>query len=210
MPNFEPGSDLLAELCKLSPDGYIAWLAAVELFGGEILRVARTQQPVTFLGETWQPFPFDEPTIRQDVSGELLSTRLSFADPTGYIVDVIRKNNALADRRVTLFKVSTALLATPTDGMSRRNYLTYVFTVVSCTTARTGATVELGSTSAVRLAVPQLLAGRNTCRWAYRGAECGYTGPLPTCDRTWDSSNGCLAHSNQARFGGFPGIPRSV
>lgn len=210
MPNVTPGDELKAELAKLSPDGYVTWLAAVELFGGEILRFARTQQPVTFLGETWQPFPFDEPQPREDMTGELESTRLTFADPTGYIVDLIRKNNALADRRVTLYKVATALLATPTDAMSRRNYITQQFTVVGVTTSRTGAVIELGAMNAVRLAVPQLLAGRDTCRWAYRGAECGYTGQLPTCDRRWDSSNGCLAHGNQDRFGGFPGIPRSV
>lgn len=210
MPNVDPGSELRAEIAKLSPDGYVAWLAAVELFGGEVLRIARTQLPVTFLGEEWQPFPFDEPQIREDASGELISTRVGFVDPTGYIVDLIRKNNGLADRRVTLYKVPTALLNTPIDGMSRRNYLEHQFTVNSVTTSRTGATLELGAMSAVRLAVPQLLAGRNTCRWAYRGTECGYTGPLPTCDRTWDSANGCLAHDNAARTGLFPGIPRSV
>lgn len=210
MPNVTPGDELKAELAKLSPDGYVTWLAQVNLFGGEVLRVARTQQPVVFLGEAWQPFPFDEPQPREDLSGELISMRLTFVDPTGYIVDVIRKNNALADRTVTLYKVATVLLATPVDGMSRRNYMTYIYTVVSCTTTRTGASIELGAVNAVRLAVPQLLAGRNICRWAYKGADCGYTGQLPTCDRQWDSSNGCLAHGNASFSGIFPGIPRSA
>jgi phage-related protein len=209
MPNVTPGDELKAEISQLAPDGAFIWLAQVELFGGEILRVANSHQSVVFLGEAWQPFPFEEPQIREDMSGELVSTRVSFTDHTGYLVDLIRKNNALADRPVTLLKVPTALLGTPLDSSSRRNYLTFHFTVIAVTSSRTGATLDLGAQSAIRLAVPQLLAGRNTCRWAYKGVECGYTGPLPTCDRTWDSQNGCIAHNNAGAFGGFPAISRS-
>ncbi len=46
----------------------------------------------------------------------------------------------------------------------------------------------------------------NFCIWKYKSTQCGYTGALATCTRTLDGTNGCEAHNNQVRFGGFPGI----
>jgi lambda family phage minor tail protein L len=46
----------------------------------------------------------------------------------------------------------------------------------------------------------------NICQWVYRSAECGYTGGLPTCDKTLDA---CKAHFGayaELPFGSFPGI----
>jgi len=37
-----------------------------------------------------------------------------------------------------------------------------------------------------------------------------YNVTKPTCEKTLEGPNGCRAHSNQNRFGGFPGIPLAV
>ena len=46
----------------------------------------------------------------------------------------------------------------------------------------------------------------NICQWVYKSTECGYTGELPTCDKTLDA---CKAHFGtyaELPFGSFPGI----
>ena len=46
----------------------------------------------------------------------------------------------------------------------------------------------------------------NICQWVYKSTECGYTGSLPTCDKTLDD---CKVHFGQSAalpFGSFPGI----
>jgi len=46
----------------------------------------------------------------------------------------------------------------------------------------------------------------NLCSWVYKSAECGYTGALPTCDKTFAA---CLQHFGggvDLPYGGFPGV----
>lgn len=41
------------------------------------------------------------------------------------------------------------------------------------------------------------------CPLIYKGTACGYTGSIPTCDKTKDGANGCTIHNNTHRFGGI-------
>lgn len=202
------GDELNAEIAKLSPDGAVSWLVQITLPGGEVLRLARLNSPVTFLGFTWSPFPFNEPTIRQDQNGELVTSRISYADPTGFMADLVRTNNQLDDAPVILYQVITSLLTTPTDGSGRLNYLRFDFVVARVLTTRLGGEIELGKKPVESQPVPAKLGYRNTCQWTYRGSECAYAGVLTTCDRSWDGANGCITHDNAANFGGFPGKPK--
>jgi lambda family phage minor tail protein L len=55
--------------------------------------------------------------------------------------------------------------------------------------------------------LPRRLALRYHCWWNYRDANCGYTGDLPTCNK---SLGDCYAHFGSdpggLSFGGFPGL----
>lgn len=53
--------------------------------------------------------------------------------------------------------------------------------------------------------LPRRRVSDNLCGWVYRGAECGYTGNLPTCAKTLVD---CKAHFPGADlpFGAFPGV----
>lgn len=203
-----PGDELNAEIAKLSPDGAVTWLVQVTLPGGEVLRFCRFARTVTFLGFDWQPFPFNEPNIRHDGNGELVTSRLSYADPSGFMADLIRRNNQLDDAPVILYKVLTSLLATPTDGSGRLNYLRYDFIVARVVTNRLGGELELGKKPVESQPVPAKLGTRGTCPWTYKGPDCAYAGGLATCDRSWDGANGCITHDNAVNFGGFPGKPK--
>jgi len=42
------------------------------------------------------------------------------------------------------------------------------------------------------------------CQWKYKDPRtCGYTGPEPTCNKIFESPDGCLGRNNQHRYGGF-------
>ena len=69
-----PGDELNEEIARLNPSGASTWLVAVTLPGGEILRFCRSSSAVEFLGYSWTPFPFNEPSIRQDQNGELVTS----------------------------------------------------------------------------------------------------------------------------------------
>lgn len=60
-----------------------------------------------------------------------------------------------------------------------------------------------------------LLPGRQIvdtyCTAVYKSPQCGYTGPLQTCDKGLNTSNGCMAHFGkdaELYFGSFPGCSR--
>lgn len=40
------------------------------------------------------------------------------------------------------------------------------------------------------------------CPLIFKGRACGYVGPLTTCNKVFDSADGCLGRNNQPRFGG--------
>lgn len=41
------------------------------------------------------------------------------------------------------------------------------------------------------------------CPLVFKGVRCGYTGPLTTCNKQYDSVDGCAGRQNQHRFGGI-------
>lgn len=63
------------------------------------------------------------------------------------------------------------------------------------------AAFDLASVSA-----PKRQCIANICQWIYKSTECGYSGALPTCDKTLGA---CKAHFGtyaELPFGSFPGI----
>jgi hypothetical protein len=43
-----------------------------------------------------------------------------------------------------------------------------------------------------------------SCQWKYKDPRtCGYTGPEPTCNKIFESPDGCLGRNNQHRYGGW-------
>jgi len=73
-------------------------------------------------------------------------------------------------------------------------------------TANYKVTWQLGAENPLNILIPARIQSRQRCQWIYKGNECAYSGSLPSCDLSLEGTNGCVAHSNQIRFGGFVGI----
>jgi hypothetical protein len=48
------------------------------------------------------------------------------------------------------------------------------------------------------------------CQFRYRGPKCLYAGVLATCNKLFDSINGCTGHTNTHHYGGFSYKPSSA
>ena len=79
------------------------------------------------------------------------------------------------------------------------------------------ATITLGGENPMRRQFPNIFFTADHCQWTYNspirrarldhvGCVCAYQGSAPTCDKTLNGVDGCIAHGNQARFGAHPGI----
>lgn len=80
------------------------------------------------------------------------------------------------------------------------------FRVIRASSADYVVTWELGAENLLDRQFPARRQFRDRCGWAYKGAECRYSGGIATCDYTLSGSNGCKAHNNAINFGGFPGL----
>lgn len=69
-----------------------------------------------------------------------------------------------------------------------------------------GASLTLGSRNPLKTRFPARVQWRDRCAWRYKSTECGYEGGIATCDYSLQGDNGCAAHNNSHRFGGFPGL----
>lgn len=166
----------------------------------ETLRFCHNNENYTFQGNTYLAMPFEFSVNRQ--KGELPTITLTVRDITQVIQSRLQEYDGAVDFPVRLIVVSSA------DTGSAE--MIESFTVQNAQAMSDGFTVEfeLGAENPLALRFPTRLQFRNRCFWRYKGTECGYTGALPTCDFSIDGANGCRAHSNEARFGGFPGIRR--
>lgn len=56
----------------------------------------------------------------------------------------------------------------------------------------------------VRLPKRQCIS--SICQWVYKSTECGYTGSLPSCQKTLAACKDHFGQTAQLPFGGFPGV----
>lgn len=168
----------------------------------ETLRFVQNDEDYVYRGETYLRAGFDFSISR--TQAELPSVSLSVADPTQEIQARMHANNGGVDFPIRLIIASTASPDTPE--------LEEAFVIIASSASSDSYMVEftLGAENPLTLRWPVRLQFRNRCPWRYKGTECGYTGSMPSCDFTLTGANGCGAHDNELRFGGFPGIvPRT-
>lgn len=194
-------SALIAESNKLADTG--AWLAlvSVDIADGTILRLTPNPAGITFDGVTYQPWPMQIDQVQQDSRGGLPDVTVTLSNVTREISAYLEVND-VRGRRVTLQYVHSANLADATAiAVDERYEITAVRVRAEV------ATFVLGHERMESHIFPGGRFLRDHCRWIYKSAECGYAGSLATCDKILEGANGCRAHTNIPRFGGFPLLP---
>ena len=151
----------------------------------------------------YEPFPFSVEKIDEDSEATLPSIAISVSNVTREIQALLEAYGGLIGQATRLQLVNTTALGSPP-------LLMYDGEVVSLTASEAAVVFEVAAFRLARQPVPSKRALSDFCRFKYKGGRCGYTGALPTCDKVLGGENGCEAHSNQERFGGFPSMPRRL
>lgn len=166
----------------------------------ETLRVVRNNEDVELAGEVYTAGAF-EIDISTSADEEPTMT-LTVVDITQTIQQFMSQYRGANGSRVTahFFFAPSTVVATPD--------MSYVFSVLTSSSSESDYSISwtIGAETQLNHPIPARKQYKERCQWRYKGAECGYTGAIETCDLSLSGENGCRAHDNQIRFGGFPGI----
>lgn len=162
------------------------------------LHFAKNSEDVTFMGDAYTAANFDiDVQIEQGTEPQI---KLTAHDETKALAAYIDKYDGLVKSSVTLYVVHEDMLASGPAEIDED------FLITEASVNEYVVSFTLGVETAVAQRFPNFRQFQNRCSWKYKGTRCGYTGAMPTCDYTRDGANGCIAHANEANFGGFPGL----
>lgn len=155
-----------------------------------------------FRGVYYQPASFDVQI--KEAAGEIPEIRMSVFDLAGIVRGYMETYQGGVGFKVRVMLVMQSSMSLPlADQVAEYQE---DFTVVGASIDHYTASLTLGSTDLLAASFPRRLQIAQYCQWSYKSPNCGYSGPLATCDRTLQGSNGCAVHNNTLNFGGFPGI----
>jgi phage-related protein len=201
------GAGFAAKNAAESDDVFI-WLLEVTLtdpmLGDTVLRFARATENVVVGGDTYSPFPFTVGEHTEDLTGELRELTVGILDMTGEVTEFLKTNDVDGAKVV----MSVAFY----DGSTYAISTSDTFSVVGYATNYERITLQLGGRNYIEAPFPNRPLDRHRCGFEYRGTLCGYVNDddgsiRETCDFSLNGPNGCKAHNNEIRFGGFPSLP---
>lgn len=170
-------------------------------------------QPVTFDGDTYHPFPITHEAIESNSVGDLPKCQLTFSNVTREYTRYLVLGRGMVGQTVYIRLVHQDHLADPDAKVE------WAWEVKGAAIAGDVVTLTLELPDFWDAAVPTHVFARDRCRWRYKDPEtCGYVGDMPTCDKTLLGPLGCLEHGldelaegrpirHPRLFGAFPGIP---
>lgn len=190
---------LTQEKNKLDSTGAFLPLITLEIDADTTLRLVPNSAPITFDGAIYTPFGCEIGELTQDAKGGLHDLTISVSNVTREIGAYVEFTE-LRGARVTIQYVHSQNLADPQAVVLEEHYEIMSIQVKGSQFV----TFTLGHDRIAQHPFPNGRFYRDNCRWIYKSVECGYSGGLATCSKTLEGSNGCRAHANVPRFGGFP------
>lgn len=166
----------------------------------DTFHLVANNEDITLAGQLYVATKFDINV--EESQDQLPSVSVSIVDMTQTIHKYLQEYKGGNGSHVTVY-----IFAAPSTVIEQTD-VEYTFDVISANADSDTFVVtwELGSENPLTLPIPARKQMRDRCQWRYKSSECGYAGALPTCDLSLSGTNGCTAHANQSRFGGFTGI----
>lgn len=163
----------------------------------EYLHMARNDEDVVYQGVTYVAASFDL-NVDQE-AGTVPKVSVSAVDYTRTIQARMQEYAGGVGFEVEMMIVNTDNLEQPPE-------VAETFRVISASSSDYIVSFTLGAENPLALRFPFYSQHRDRCRWRYKDAQCGYSGGMESCDLSLQGPNGCAAHGNERRFGGFPGL----
>lgn len=193
--------DLIAEKNRLAGTGAWKELWVLEI-GPVRLFVTPNPTPIVFDGQTYAPLAAQPELARQDALGGLPAMTLAVANVTRELSAYLEAHD-LAGAMARVLIVHELHLADPAKVATVEEHEIVGVEISGEAFAR----IELGHDRFLSHRVPGRVFRRLDCGWTYRDAEtCAYAGPLAQCSKRLEGPDGCRAHANVERFGGWPNL----
>lgn len=192
-------ANLITEKNKLSATSAWLPLVTVEVNASTTLRLVANPTNVVFRGDTYNAFGLELAEVTSDAKGGLHDLSISVSNVTREVGAYVEFND-LRGARVTILYVNSANLADDDAVVLEERY--EIMSVL--VKGSQFVTFRLGHDRISQHQFPSGRFLRDSCRWIYKSVQCGYAGGLASCDKILEGANGCRAHGNVPRFGGFP------
>lgn len=225
---------LTAEIQSLSPSAMVEMfiLDSRHIVGGSLdyfhSGTNGYSLPLVWQGKTYQPLPIEAEGFDISAQGQLPRPQIRIANINGLMSATVMQLDDLLGSKLTRKRTFARYLdavnfpsGNPTA--SATSYLPDQEWIISQKTLETRQVIEFEMCSAFDfngVVLPRRQVIQNTCSWAYRGAECGYTGGYfdekdqpttaakDTCQKRLASCKARQGNTATLTFGGFPGVYR--
>lgn len=190
-------ADIVAAKNEPHPDSLVVDMLILYPNPTTTLYFTSYHESISYNSQTWQPLPFAVGDWDEDDRGNLPDTQLGIKDPTHTLGRLIDSNPEFMDTPLELFKYfKDAGQAAPS---------TYWSIEDSTTNLEGDLVLRIGSQEPFYSSpFPRERVARNRCRHTFKGTACGYASSDTTCSQDLLGANGCVAKSNESRFGGCP------
>ena len=193
-------SDAITEKNKMNSTGKWLLLVKFTYLTEDPVRLCLNNTTISWNAQTWYPAIFSVSGITETKDGDIQSFPLTIVDFNGIIIPILEQYKGAVGADVDIYVVHSDYLLTATPEVHVDAEV-----LAPSLSGNHAVTFRLGSTdlSAKRCPVNRYL--KNTCRFAFKGADgrCGYSGAETECNRSFVR---CTELENQARYGGFPGV----
>ena len=183
-----------AEKNKLSTDS--AMLVLLEIRLTNTVYICYNNEDITWNGHLYQAFPFKLGETSEDSDGSDPHVQLQVSNASQGLQWYVEDSGGGVGTEVIIRVVNSKNLSGAAD-------LEESYTVLDCKIDEQWVTFTLGNDYSARTRRPLDRYMKNNCPFKYKGVRCGYNGSKTTCAHTLKD---CRAHSNSARYGGYPGI----
>ena len=164
----------------------------------ETVRLVKNSEDLTINGFLYTAAAFDI-ELKEEAASQP-SITLSVKDFTRSIITKMESYGGGVGFGVIVSVVNAGALSSPPEA-------TLFFEVIGSSAANYVVQFQLGAENPLYRIFPRRVQAKDFCGWKYKDQiTCKYAGAIPSCDLTLNGPNGCKAHSNEVRFGAFPGI----
>ena len=193
------------EKSKLSSDD--PWLPLVKITwpDASVLRLVRNVDDIVYDcgdgdgAQTYTAFSWDFGSLNVTADGSVPTWAVKLSNVQGLVESLLEAFGGGVGGSVSIYMVQASRL-------KREPALELDFDIVGSGSDAKLVNLTLGAESPFRILFGRHTYRADTCRWRYKSVQCGYSGSMPTCSLQLGGATGCRAHSNQLRFGAFPGI----
>jgi lambda family phage minor tail protein L len=170
---------------------------------------------------TYKKFPFNLTPVGTSIDGEMMSMNVDVSNVNLLVGNKVQEADGLRGNRITHITTFPQFLSE--YGGSRFDCLEENMYIDSANITNDTVSFKLETRfNIMSLQIPLCIYNRNFCRWRFRSNECSWSPVVSgevnldaenypmassnSCDHSLKGPNGCLAHNNTVRFGGFPSI----